>query len=641
MQRNRNQVLYRYRPRQTFDHPGSYVAQVRGYGPDTSRDSTDVDPGYLIEAARRFVRRWRSEGRSAGGASPNTDRAPEFPDESAALAAAQYDLVEPGRVFCRVWPRSIRCANPRCGLVWTVPDPVAGVDEWPPVCPRCGHTAGNRQLQYVFVHPCGEALSVQPPDECPRCHRSPHRLIDVAARFQDFRWECLGCRASTPIRAFCPNRGGCNWTDKMMTPQVHTASAAYVGHGVTVINPRQLKFAQQVGRPEFVVATIGRWLGVCSEEEFDRLIGSAASPAEVAPEIMTSIELMEASGNEALVEQARQLRDRFVPPDLTSVRTRVGDVLGYDPLGPDERGRTLAQQLELYGRVLELPSVTLARLEATARSAGRATRYSTYGPALHRAGLDPGSMRLVTEFPVIRLAVGFSRGGFQPYEADLVAYRDRAGRGQATKTMIYSSRVDTEALVFALDEARVGRWLVANGLATTSDVSGMGAVRRWFAARLEGYEAELPPKWDPEADIDPGDPLDAARALYELIHSVAHQVLRALAVDSGFAEEALSEYLFPHDLAFAIHPNGGTEFTIGALRTVLEQNLDEIVTRAIETDGCLYDPNCMIANRGSDHGCMQLAETSCQAWNWFLSRWQLFGSPDRSITGFWDPRLAG
>ena len=57
------------------------------------------------------------------------------------------------------------------------------------------------------------------------------------------------------------------------------------------------------------------------------------------------------------------------------------------------------------------------------------------------------------------------------------------------------------------------------------------------------------------------------------------EVLRALAVDSGYSETGLSEYLFPYELSFAIHPNGGSEFTIGGLRTVLEQNLDEVVDR--------------------------------------------------------------
>jgi hypothetical protein len=97
--------------------------------------------------------------------------------------------------------------------------------------------------------------------------------------------------------------------------------------------------------------------------------------------------------------------------------------------------------------------------------------------------------------------------------------------------------------------------------------------------------------------------------------------------------------LFPYELSFALHPNGGSEFTIGGLRTVLEQNLDEVVDRAVQNATCIYDPNCMVANRGADHGCLQLPETACQAWNRFISRWDLFGSPDGDIVGYWEPVL--
>ncbi len=92
----------------------------------------------------------------------------------------------------------------------------------------------------------------------------------------------------------------------------------------------------------------------------------------------------------------------------------------------------------------------------------------------------------------------------------------------------------------------------------------------------------------------------------------------------------------------AIYPNGGTEFTIGGLRTVLEQSLDEIVRRTVDNASCLYDPNCLLANRGADHGCLQLPETACQCWNWFLSRWELYGQPiekDTRIVGFWEPSV--
>ena len=636
MERSRGQVLYRYRPGQTFDHPGGWVAHVRQYGRDDSHQGARLDPDHLIAEAMNFVRRWRAEGRQAPDAEPGSDRAPEFPDDLP-LAHRHYEVVIPGKVYCRVWPLIFRCSGGRCGKVWETTDPRSGVDPWPPACPRCGSDRGNRQLQYVFVHACGEIVAMTPPRDCPQHHRTGFRLNDQVSRFQDFRWECLECSAPQPVRAFCPNRTGCRWSNKMMAPQVHTASSAYSGHGRTLVNVPREEFARLSQTPGFVVGTLARWLGECSEEEA-RSLQSGGTAENIAPEVIDSIRLMENSGVATLIEQARVLRRKFFPVNLDQLRERVQQGLGLDPLGEDGRGRLLADQVGVFERVLSLPKLTVEQVQRNAITAGRAGRYENYSSALRRAGMDPERCMLVNEFPVIYLAVGYTRGGFGAREADLVAYKGRAGRGQAVTNLLYASPTDTEALVFGLDRSRVARWLVANRVATEDEIRNAGGAHRWFAARLDPADGQLP-GWDPEHVPVPGDPDFAARTLFRLLHSAAHQVLRALAVDSGYSETALSEYLFPYELSFAIHPNGGSEFTIGGLRTVLEQNLDEVVDRAVENATCIYDPNCMVANQGADHGCLQLPETACQSWNRFISRWDLFGSPEGEWIGYWDPAL--
>ena len=631
MDRDRGQLLYRYRPNQTFDHPGGFTAQVRQYGADDAFQGPAVDRSYLIAEAQRLVRRWRHEGRNATAAEPGSDRAPEFPGD-VPLAEEHYEVVIPGKVFCRVWPRTVRCARARCGRVWQGADPTPG-DEWPGPCPSCGDTDG-RQLQYVFVHQCGEVVAMEPPFRgCPRCHGDAFRLDDRASRFLDFRWECMRCSSTQDVRAFCRN-SGCSWPEKMMAPQVHTASSAYAGHGLTLVNVPLEAHAQRRGSAEFVLGSIGRWLGECTEEETRQLlVGADGGPPE---EVIEAIAALDAGG---MTAQAQALRTRFVPVAIDEIRERVRARLGFDPLEDQLRGPQLAANLDVYERVLQLPQLTLEELERTAASAGRATLYSDHRPTLERYGLDAANLFLVKEFPVTYLAVGYSRGGFTPGEADLVAYKGRAGRGQAIRTLLHAHPTETEALVFTLDHERVARWLVANRAATRDELTEPGGVARWLAAHMGDYDGRLPPPWDPEREPDPSDAEYGPRLLFTLLHSVSHQMLRGLAVDSGFSETALSEYLFPYALAFAIHPNGGSEFTIGGLRTVLEQNLAEVVARAGDNDTCIYDPNCMVANRGADHGCLQLPETACQSWNWFISRWELFGSPDGEVVGYWSPEL--
>jgi hypothetical protein len=419
-----------------------------------------------------------------------------------------------------------------------------------------------------------------------------------------------------------------------MAPQVHTASSAFAGHGVSIVNVRTPEHTERRDRPEFVVASLGRWLGECSDAEADQLL--TAQGAAPDPVVIQSIEAMEAAG---LREQAAALRAKFVPLGFDALRERLERRLGFDPVADPVRGLGLARAIETYEQVLHLPSIRVPELLLRGPEKRRTT-YAGYAGALRETGFDAERTMLVTEFPVTYVAVGYSRGGFEPRDADLVAYRGRGGRGEALKNLLYANPVHTEALVFGLDRERVARWLVANRAASARDLTRGSDVGPWFAAQVPDFDGRMPPPWSPDPIDDPSHPAYGARLYFRLLHSVAHQCLRALAVDSGFSETGLSEYLFPMSLAFAIYPNGGSEFTIGGLRTVLEQNLDAVVRRAVENDSCLYDPNCMVANRGVDHGCLQLPETACQCWNWFLSRWELFGEPSAApdrIVGYWEP----
>lgn len=637
MERGRGQVLYRFRPDQTFDHVGGFEAQVSMYLPDEAYQGPRVDPGFLISEAIRFVERWRIEGQSAQGTNPGADPAVGFPPQGP-LVHEQYEVFVPGKVSCRVWPRAVRCGSRSCGMVWSAPEPSLGAN-WPPMCPRCGHK-DNKQLQYLFVHNCGNAYEFSPPRRCGRCGRNQFSLNDAAvSRFIDFRWQCLNCGQAEQLQAFCANPN-CRWSKKLMSPQVHTASSAYSGQGFTVVNVPLERFAELRSLPQFVVSSIAQWLGIISSSDLDALMSGSASQ-EVPREILSAIESLEQAG---LVEQAQGLRKRFVPVDFEATRSRVIEELGFDPTAESERVRSeqLAAQIEIYRRVQMLPKLGLSDIERQASSPSRQELYSRYQEVLTLAGIQPDRMALITSFPVTRAALGYTRNGFAPEEADLVPYKGRLGRGQAERTLLPIYPTQTEALLFTLDYHRVARWVIANGFAAEWELGDSAIdILGWFARGMGSYEGQIP-LWTDSDDAGASQER-GARAVFRLLHSMAHQVLRALAVDSGFQETGLSEYLFPFALAFAIYPNAGGEFTIGGLRTVMEQSLSDVVSRAMENSACIYDPNCLTANRGADHGCLYLPETACQMWNRDLSRWELFGGSDaqdsNSVEGYWSPSM--
>ncbi len=443
IERSRGQILYRYRQGQTYDH-GHVIAQVVGYANEENLQEPRIDDRQLIEEAMRFVRYWRTMGNNAPGSTAGSDRAPEFPPDDP-LAASHYEVIVPGKVFSRIWPVAMRCANTRCGCVFEANEPRVG-EAWPAACPACRNVDGNHQLQFLFVHECGSVAPFLPPDHCAQGHRH-FRLNDKPSRFQDFRWECVTCSQSSEVQSFCVN-SGCNWTRKMMAPQVHTASSAFAGHGVSIVNVRTPEHGQRRHRPEFVVASLGRWLGECTDEEANRILSAETGAPDAV--VLKSIEAMEAAG---LKEQAAALRAKFVPLGFQDLRTRITARLGFDPLTDLIRGLGLARAIETYEQVQHLPTIRLSELSASGPEKRRLI-YAGYPEVLRSAGFDPNRTMLVTEFPVTYVAVGYSRSGFEPSEADLVAYRGRAGRGDALRNLLYANPTHTEALVFALDRDR-------------------------------------------------------------------------------------------------------------------------------------------------------------------------------------------
>jgi hypothetical protein len=263
----------------------------------------------------------------------------------------------------------------------------------------------------------------------------------------------------------------------------------------------------------------------------------------------------------------------------------VTKILGYNPV-LDPRGPDLAASLSTYQRVLSLDRLPLDRLAARARTPARRALYDTCPAVLRRAGFDSARICLLGDSPVTYLAVGYSLAGFGRAEADLVPYRGRVTRGAPTTTLLYAHPSTTEALLFALDPERVRRWMYANRLADPSQIGSATDLRRWFATHLAPRAGQAP---DFPGNIDERQPDRRPTRSPAFYTPSPHQTLRALAVDSGYSETSLFEYLFPYELAFAVHPNGARgESSIGALRTVLEQNLDAVVKRAVDNDTCLY-----------------------------------------------------
>ena len=248
------------------------------------------------------------------------------------------------------------------------------------------------------------------------------------------------------------------------------------------------------------------------------------------------------------------------------------------------------------------------------RFVAETTRLATMPPGL-------GQVVAVRKLREVRVQVGFTR--LEPATPDL--------QGE------YNLKVRSAPLGLLTD------WLPAN------EVRGEGLFFRLDGARLRAWEARPAVveraqllqaghlAWCKTVSSKRGQPFPGAR--YYLLHSLSHLVLSAISLECGYAASAMRERIYcsmpteTPSMAGVLLSTGtpGSEGTLGGL---VEQasNILTHLRRAWDLGVfCANDPVCAHHNPGEEtddrhlegaacHGCLFVAECSCDRFNQFLDR---------------------
>lgn len=273
------------------------------------------------------------------------------------------------------------------------------------------------------------------------------------------------------------------------------------------------------------------------------------------------------------------------------------------PLRTAELEQFLAQPAETRG---ELPAATDQFFARRAQLPG---------------GLPQGvaSLVLAHKLREIRVQVGFTR--LEPVAANLQGEYDLEVRSAAlslTKNWLPASEVRGEGILLVLDEAAVHAW------------EQRPSVLERDAALRAGYDA-----W---AESVPSAPEFPGVRFY-LLHSLAHLLMSAISLECGYAASALREriYCAQHDAPTpmtAILISTGTPGSEGTLGGLVEQGrkLRSHLQRAYDLGIlCSNDPVCGTHSPADDpgerflegaacHGCLFVAECSCERFNRYLDR---------------------
>ncbi len=203
--------------------------------------------------------------------------------------------------------------------------------------------------------------------------------------------------------------------------------------------------------------------------------------------------------------------------------------------------------------------------------------------------------------PIDQHAVGATRAAINNKELDWVPAIENFGEG----------------LFLGVSEVALKAWLKGDGVVQHSS-KHKSAIKYWN--RDHGLK---------ENDFTwPGAP-------YLMLHSLAHLLITTAALECGYGASAIKEriYRFPgQGYGILLYTSGsGSEGTLGGLVSLADR-IDQLVAAALERGRlCSNDPFCSMHHPENDlekryshgaacHGCLLIAETSCEQRNQFLDR---------------------
>ncbi len=370
------------------------------------------------------------------------------------------------------------------------------------------------------------------------------------------------------------------------------------------------------------------WIGPEAQEtceERPRLLMRGASNAYF-PQVVSALSIPETAS--PLVEIVRGLMDVLLdatPEDLPVYRklrklAALGSASDAEVLDAVERVKNpdAAERLPLrtaeFLQLTSQPDYKVGALPAP----GDKFFARRYRPT---EGLPQGLSRIVLapRLREVSVQVGFTR--LESPTADLQGEYDlgvTTCRLGLNTSWLPASEIWGEGVFLQLDEDAVLAW------------EDRPAVRERAATLLAGHD-----EWAQGRDKAP--PFLGVR--FYLLHSLSHLLVNAIAVECGYSAAALSEriYCAPRNdevpMAAILISTGtpGTEGTLGGLVEQGKQILEHL-QRAYDMGRlCSNDPVCAYHTPAGDptrrhregaacHGCLYVAEPSCERFNCYLDR---------------------
>jgi hypothetical protein len=663
MRRGKSKFIYDFLPYNTFNHSKNNLSgrimavhNTRDEKTGQAAEGEALPTNYVVSRIKRHIAKW-----------PNAETVKED------LSSGNVIFVDPDGASYHVYPRAFECDACQSVTSFRREDVedmsnahVNAATE--AVCgnPRCGQRLSDRdQLNFVAICECG-AMREQ---WVPTCCNAGMRLRRYTSAMANWMWECANdsCTAdggqrnrrsfmSTPVD--CPNPQCDNENMEVLN---HTASSAFYAQTRNLINVAPILddiYRREDFRGEIVSDYLlhGSDVGDPDESEVNKAVRDLLGGADAFFD----------ADDEELEEKREEARENL-GTDRREHQQQTNQWLEQSYEGnATDLAEELYEHLSLvsddYAPTGGLEYSTYQQMEAndaenTHLSLQRVEDYNDL-----RRGLAFDEVRLMKNFPITTITYGYTRTAPEPpdeqrspAEADaaedgrreegedaeeperdveLNLFHRRGEDAYAEPQLFYQTNA-AEAVLIQFDKTAVLDWLEANGsVTTTPDPEDTEAVREWFVHNLR-----KPSRYESLPDDAPPDSVDRiSRDAYTLLNTTAHLFINAMGALAGHQRESLVERLLPRTMSFVVYKRPDTDFQLGSLHTLFEEQFDDFVSHLHELNDCSIDPVCMHHENGACEDCLYLAAISTENANHNLGRGTVFGGrfDGRSMTGYFE-----
>lgn len=620
MRRGVQQALYKYLPGSWVDYTQSgggvtYAVHVDNWN---SIQLTGINSKRLLRIVNQRVHEFIAH--SNEGEAAVVDFAPEINEDT-------YDVLTPkisdtiSAVQATVRPWVFVCTS--CGRVrqYFSYDEFKRREHQP--CDNCGkHMTQIRMIRFCK---CGYADGIY----VPKCQNPEHGTKYIYRRGSGLDFVCSKCGKKVVMSHTCPE---CH-SQLEISPTLN--SSHFIPATVTLIDlldKRKDIFLEKETDYQGEKVVIAQYLGIISPEQYESVVAKGS--------ITREDEFEKALLDEADMFRKMGLDDATIAVVIDAKRRGNPNNQIIEAVAAVSNGLSLADPAEytpIAEAILEYDELVHAKITLSLEAAENDAE-------LINDGVRPQYRELATKYgfsnvqvcscvPIVSCSYGFTR---KEQFGDHIKLRGFPR--EMEKRNIYAARLETEGVLFEIDRKRIIDWLLKNQFITAQDKPKSDDpydLKLWFLDRIQSQLIT------PFTEIDDTDEKGRiTKAVYTLIHSISHALIREAAEICGLDKSSLSEYILPNIPAVFIYCSNSQGFSMGALYSAFQSQFDKWLKHSCDNSKkCIFDPICINHDKACA-GCLFLNEVSCKHFNKDLDRSYLCGFYDvknqKKLTGYWE-----